>query len=104
MLPTSSGHATHLRTLTPSLPYAKHSTPDVQNEPKRVRLAKRKCLRMGLERRQVSAFGFYWRRGSPLYPITGSHIVYGQSRVYVISQQRSQENSAAGGSIGHESS
>ena len=58
---------------------------------------------MGLERRQVSAFGFYWRRGSPLYPKTGSYIVYGQSRVYVISQQRSQENSAAGGGIGHES-
>src|SRR5467141_859696 len=104
MLPTFSGHATHLRTLTPSLPYAKHSTPDVQNEPQKVRLAKRKCLRMGLERRQVSAFGFYWRRGSPLYSITGSYIVYGQSRVYVISQQRSQENSAAGGGIGHESS
>jgi hypothetical protein len=62
----------------------------------KVRLAKRKRLRMGLERRQVSAFGFYWRRGSPLYPKTGSYIVYGQSRVYVISQQRSQEDSAAG--------
>jgi hypothetical protein len=35
MLLTFSGRATHLRTLTPSLPYAKHSTPDVQNEPKR---------------------------------------------------------------------
>ena len=102
MLPTFSRRATHLRTLTPSLPYAKHSTPDVQNEPKRVRLAKRKCLRMGLERRQVSAFGFYWRRGSPLYPKTGSYIVYGQSRVYVINQH--QENSAAGGGIDHESS
>jgi hypothetical protein len=32
MLPTFSGRATHLRTLTPSLPYAKHSTPDVQNK------------------------------------------------------------------------
>jgi len=39
----------------------------------------RECLRMGLERRQVSVFGFYWRRGSPLYPKTGSYIVYGQS-------------------------
>ncbi len=57
---------------------------------------------MGLERRQVSAFGFYWRRGSPLYPKTSSCIVYGQSRVYVISQH--QENSAAGGGIDHESS
>ncbi len=35
MLLTFSGHATHLKTLTPSLPYAKHSTPGVQNEPKR---------------------------------------------------------------------
>jgi hypothetical protein len=35
MLPTFSRRATHLRTLTPSLPYAKHSTPDAQNEPKR---------------------------------------------------------------------
>jgi hypothetical protein len=35
LLPIFSRRATHLRTLTPSLPYAKHSTPDVQNEPKR---------------------------------------------------------------------
>ena len=35
MLPTFSGHATHLGTLTPSLPYAKHTTPDVQNEHKK---------------------------------------------------------------------
>ena len=104
MLPTFSERATHLRTLTPSLPYAKHSTPDVRNEPKRSDWQSEKCLRMGLERRQVSAFGFYWRRGSPRYRKTGSYIVYGQSRVYVISQQRSQENSAAGGRIGHESS
>ncbi len=52
MLLTFSGHATHLKTLTPSLPYAKHSTPGVQNEPKRSGWQKRKCLRMGLERRQ----------------------------------------------------
>ncbi len=77
MLPTFSGRATHLRTLTPSLPYAKHSTPDVQNEPKRSGRQSESGLRMGLERRQVSAFGLYWRRGSPLYPKTGSYIVYG---------------------------
>jgi hypothetical protein len=35
MLPTFSGRATHLRTLTPSLPYAKHSTPDSRTSPKR---------------------------------------------------------------------
>src|SRR2546429_8711238 len=35
MLPTFSRRATHLRTLTPLLPYAKHSTPDARNEPKR---------------------------------------------------------------------
>ncbi len=35
MLPSFSGRATHLRALTPSLPYAKHATPDVQNEHKR---------------------------------------------------------------------
>jgi hypothetical protein len=35
MLPTFSGRATHFRALTPSMAYAKHSTPDVQNEPKR---------------------------------------------------------------------
>ncbi len=77
MLPTFSGRATHLRTLTPSLPYAKQSTPDVQNEPKRSGRQSESGLRMGLERRQVSAFGLYWRRGSPLYPKTGSYIVYG---------------------------
>jgi hypothetical protein len=75
MLPTFSGRATHLRTLTPSLPYAKHATPDCPERAQEVRLTKRKCLRMGLERRQVSAFGFYWRRGSLLYPKTGSYIV-----------------------------
>ena len=104
MLPKFSSHATHRRTLTPSLPYAKHSTPDAQKRAQKVRLAKRKCLRMRLQRRQASVFGFYWRRGSPLYPRTGSYIVYGQSRVYVISQQRSQENSAVGGGVGRESS
>src|SRR5258708_5805826 len=70
----------------------------------RLRLAKRKRLRMGWERRQIATFGFYCRRGSPPYPKTGSYIVYGQRRVYVISHQRSQENSAAGGGIGRESS
>ena len=52
MLPTFSGRATHLRTLTPSLPYAKQSTPDVQNEPKRSGRQSESGLRMGLERRQ----------------------------------------------------
>ena len=33
MLPTFSERATRLRTLTPSLPYAKHSASDAQNEP-----------------------------------------------------------------------
>ena len=88
MLPTFSGRATHLRTPTPSLPYAINAR--CPERAQKVRLAKRKRLRMGLERRQVSAFGFHWRRGCPLYPKTGSYIVYGQSRVYVISQQRSQ--------------
>src|SRR5258706_15355456 len=69
----------------------------------KVGLAKRKCQRLGLESRQVSAFGSYWRLGSPRYPKTGSYIVYGQSRVYVISQQRKPENFAARGKIGHES-
>jgi hypothetical protein len=34
MLPTFSRRATHLRTLTPSLPYAKHSTPKSRTTPK----------------------------------------------------------------------
>src|SRR5216683_6184776 len=102
MLPTSSGRATHLRTLTPSLPYAKHARPMSRTSPK-AQTGKRKCLRMGMERRQISAFEFSCRRGSPPYAKTGSYIVYSQSRVYVISQQRSQENSAAGGGIGRES-
>jgi hypothetical protein len=34
VLPTSSGRATHLRTLTPSLPYAKHSSPMSRTSPK----------------------------------------------------------------------
>src|SRR5216684_2988924 len=103
MLPTFSGRATHHGTLTPSL-LCETFNARCPERAQKVRLAKRKCLRMGLERRQVSAFGFYWRRGSPLYAKTGSYIVCGQSRVYVISQQRSQENAAAGGGIGHESS
>src|SRR5258708_28022713 len=69
----------------------------------KVGLAKRKCQRLGLESRQVSAFGSYWRLGSPRYPKTGSYIVYGQSRVYVISQQRSPQNFCARGGIWHES-
>src|SRR5260221_13920418 len=69
----------------------------------KVGLAKRKCQRLGLESRQVSAFGSYWRLGSPRYPKTGSYIVYGQSRGYVIIQQRSPEKSAARGNICHES-
>src|SRR6267143_3763558 len=103
MLPTFSGRTTHFRTLTFD-GLCETLNARCPEQAQKVSLAKRKCLRMGLERRQVSAFGFYWRRGSPLYPKTGSYIVYGQSRVYVISQQRSQENSAAGGGIGHESS
>ena len=50
---------------------------------------------MGLERRQISACGFSCER-KPAVCKTGSDIVYGQSRVYVISLERSPENSAAG--------
>ena len=103
MLPTFSRRATHLRTLTPSLPYAKHSTPDAQNEPKRSDWQTKVS-----ENRIGEAPGFGFRilleAQKPAVSKTGSYIVYGQSRVYVISQQRSQENSAAGGGIGHESS
>jgi len=106
MLPTShifGGHATHLKTLTPSLLYAKRSTPDVQNEPKRS------------DWKSESVCEWDWRGAS--FRLSDSiggvearciqkparTFVYGQRRVYVISRQRSGENSAAGGGVGDES-
>ena len=103
MLRKSSGRATRLENTNTFVALCETLNARCPERAQKVRLAS-ECQRMGLERRQVSAFGFCWRRGSPLYPKTGSYIVYGQSRVYVISQQRSQENSAAGGGIGRESS
>jgi hypothetical protein len=103
MLPTSSGRATHLENTNTFVALCE-TRGQCRERAHRRRLAKRKGLRMGLERRQISACGFYCRRGSPRYPKTGWYIVYGQSRVYVISHQRGQENSAAAGGMGRESS
>jgi hypothetical protein len=104
MLRTSSGRATHLENTNTFVARCETQKAYVENEPKGSDWQSESVSRMGLERRQISAFGFYWRRGSPPYRKTGSYIVYGQSPVYVISNQRSQENSAAGGGIGRESS
>jgi hypothetical protein len=81
MLSTSSGRATHLENTNTFVALCETLKAYVQNEPERLRLAKRTYLRTGLERCQISAFGFDWRRGSPLHRKTGSYIVSGQSPV-----------------------
>ena len=66
MLPAFSGRATHLRTLTPSLPYAKHSTPNVRNELKG-QPGKGKVSENGIGEAPGFGFRILLEARSPLY-------------------------------------
>ncbi len=92
MLPTSSGRAIHLENTNTFVALCETLKAYVENEPQRLRLAKRKCLRMGLERRPLSAFGFYCRRGSPPYAKNRLvHCIRPESGVRYQSPEKSRE-------------